>query len=1145
MPDVTDIYRYIEQEAAPFTGKSREAAQASHNEAEFRTHATRHIEEVADKLDVDLLLREEYTLATGRADAVYNRLIIEYEPPGSLRPNLSHRHTAHAVDQVKDYIEGIAKKEKHVQDRLLGVAFDGHYYIFVRYREGHWYIEPPIEVNPASTARFLRSLFSLSSGRALIPENLVDDFGAANIYSQRVARALYHALEGHTDDLVGKLFQQWRLFFSEVSGYEEATDQLRDKKELRSFAKGMGLKPETTDPPRLFFTIHTYFSFLVKAIARLVLEQYAGGKLGTTPLTVLANTDDDNLHRELGHMEEKGGIFSTLGLTNLLEGDFFSWYLYAWDEEVADALRLALSRLAEYNPSTIEDDPYAARDLLKKLYHYLLPRELRHDLGEYYTPDWLAERVLRQLGEPLFVMPYPVEEPRRDFQPKRLLDPACGSGTFLILAIRAFKEHCLRQGLGEAETLELILNNIVGVDLNPLAVMGARVNYLLAIADLIPYRRHPIQIPVYLADSILLPGKGEDLFDEDRLIFKTVVGNLGVPASVDSREEMEALTNLLDECVSNEFSTEAFLARAHQVIEPMDAGAETVLSELYEHLRKLEKQGLNGIWVRVMKNAFMPLFFEQFDYIAGNPPWVNWESLPDGYRREIAPLWQKYALFPHKGFEAILGKSKDDISILMTYTVMDRFLKADGKLAFLITQSVFKTAGAGQGFRSFRIGADGPHLRVMHVDDMSELQPFEGASNRTAAVVLQKGRPTRYPVPYTYWKKIARGRGLDYESTLDEVQALTRRMEFHALPVSSEDPTSGWLTARRRALQAVRKILGPSDYDAHAGVYSGGANGVYWLDVLTRRPDNLLVVRNVTEGAKRKVDSITTEIEPDLIYPLLRGRDVSRWKAEPSISILVTHLPGQRLKAIPEEEMQRQWPKTWAYLKRFEKILLRRAALWRYFSKNVQKNQKLSGQEMRRLGKYVRYIGERTRRGQPIHVYQVLQSPYYSMFNIGDYSFKPWKVAWTRVGNDIKAVVINTARFINEHKRLLPLETAVLVPFDEKMESHYFCSAINSIPWRFTIISAAVHGTGGFGSPNILQKARILKYDRDNPIHVHLAKLSQKAHELAPEAYDGDEEAQEGLMKVEAEIDKAAAELWALTDEELTDIRKSFEELRG
>jgi hypothetical protein len=83
---------------------------------------------------------------------------------------------------------------------------------------------------------------------------------------------------------------------------------------------------------------------------------------------------------------------------------------------------------------------------------------------------------------------------------------------------------------------------------------------------------------------------------------------------------------------------------------------------------------------------------------------------------------------------------------------MDTLLKPGGRLGFIITQSLFKTAGAGAGFRRFNIprrdGGETP-LRILHVDDMVSLQPFEGASNRTAVMVLEKGKPTTYPVPYT------------------------------------------------------------------------------------------------------------------------------------------------------------------------------------------------------------------------------------------------------------------------------------------------------------------------------------------------------------------------------------------------------------
>ncbi len=1107
-----NLYLFITREAPHFTDQVLVAAQESHNETEFRTRVTKYIDGIAQKFGVDLILREEYTLATGRADAVYNRLIIEYEPPGSLRPNLNHGHTRHAVQQVKDYIIGVARREKHDRDRLLGVVFDGHYYIFVRYHEGHFIVEPPLEVNATSSERFLRALFSLSSGRALIPENLVEDFGSQNVYSQRVTRALYNALEGHTDDLTARLFEQWRLFFGEVAGYEAAGGKIRSEKELRKFARGMGLHPETVDAPRFFFAVHTYFSFLVKNIARLVLEAHAGGRLGATPLTTVANLEGEALRQELARLES-GGIFRVLGLKNLLEGDFFSWYLDAWDENIEEALRLTLRRLAEYNPATIQDDPHSARDLLKKLYHYLLPRRVRHDLGEYYTPDWLAERLLNQLGEPWFQMPGNGNGPR-GFPNKRLLDPACGSGTFLVLAIRALKANCERAQLSEADTLDVILRSVVGIDLNPLAVLAARVNYLLAIADLLPYRRGEVEIPVYLADSILTPARGEGLFEQHRRILETAVGKLPVPDVIDTRTKMERLTSILEEYVTGGFSTDVFLARCRQefpAVAERGEEVEEVLVDLFERLKDLHARGLDGIWARVLKNAFMPLFLEPFDYVVGNPPWINWESLPQGYREQSAPLWHEYGLFVHSGMDTILGKGKKDISTLMAYVVTDRFLKQGGKLGFVITQSVWKTAGAGQGFRRFRLGKDGPFLRVLHVDDLSSLQVFEGASTRTSVFVWQKGQPTRYPVPYTYWKKVKRGR-LDYDATLEEVLEQTKRLNFRAAPVDESDPTSAWLTARPKALQAVRKVLGTSDYQARAGACTW-ANSIYWLEILAERPDGLVVVRNVIEGAKRKVEAATVELEPDLLYPLLRGRDVQRWLAKPSLHILMMQDPKTR-RGIDERIVQQRWPKTWAYLKRFEKPLRERSGFKRYFTR-------------------------KDKRGQIVET-----GPFYSMFNVGDYTFAPWKVVWTRVGNDVTGAVVSTHKVAGWEKPVVPAETAVLVAFDSPVEAHYFCAMLNSSPWRYIIISTAVHGTGGFASPNVLHKARIPKFRASEECR-NIGKLSQRAHELAPRAYNGDETAQAELCRVEEEIDQAAAQLWGLSDEELAEIKRSLEELRG
>src|SRR5206468_10630682 len=133
---------------------------------------------------------------------------------------------------------------------------------------------------------------------------------------------------------------------------------------------------------------------------------------------------------------------------------------------------------------------------------------------------------------------------------------------------------------------------------------------------------------------------------------------------------------------------------------------------------------------------------------------------------------------------------------------------------------------------------------------------------------------------------------------------ITERRQHTAEPVDLNDATSAWLTGRPDAVRAVRKVRGKAAYQGRHGTNTGGANAVYWLEILQRRGEDQVFVRNITEGAKRQVEKVQTELESDLIYPLLHARDAAKWHSHPSASILLTHEQGNRLKAIPEQEME-------------------------------------------------------------------------------------------------------------------------------------------------------------------------------------------------------------------------------------------------
>jgi hypothetical protein len=353
--------------------------------------------------------------------------------------------------------------------------------------------------------------------------------------------------------------------------------------------------------------------------------------------------------------------------------------------------------LDEYDPKTLSIDPIESRDLLKKLYQQLFPQIVRHDLGEYYTPDWLAELVIERVGY--------------DGDPnKRVLDPACGSGTFLVMAISKIRAYADKHLIPKHELLGKILDNVVGFDLNPLAVMAARTNYLLALRELLKLGGE-IEIPIYLCDSIMTPAEYGELVTKEGTVtgglgksqgLKTSAAHFMIPTEIArNRQTVAAYADELEHCVRHDYNENEFISRLKGEKIPVES--EELHKTLYAQVLKLKKQNRNDIWARIIKNSFAPLFIGQGEYVIGNPPWIAWLNLPDSYRQDTAFLWQKYQIFPHTGLKARLGSAKDDISILFTYSSADRYLKVGGHLGFVITQTLFKSKGGGQGFRRFQI----------------------------------------------------------------------------------------------------------------------------------------------------------------------------------------------------------------------------------------------------------------------------------------------------------------------------------------------------------------------------------------------------------------------------------------------------------
>ncbi len=557
MPTAESLDELIARKAVEFADQVKRVAAHAAKEEEIRIAVERQLGFIEKEAGVELDGKHEFTVAKGRVDSVYSRVLIEYKNPADagarIGPKTDSPGAKKVVEQIKSRFRGLKDEQGHPLNSLFGVGLDGKYFIFVRFRDGNWQVQEPAEVNRHSTARFLWALFNLGQkGKPFSPEYLAGDFGAnENSIAIPGVHALYQAITT-TDNAKAKVFfNQWKILFGEVCGYD--VDNPSDK--VKKLAESYGLAQKGLRPAELLFSLHSYYALFMKLLAAETVAFFHRGLLKSQVQKLLQAGTSEKLKRELVDLEA-GSIFRHLNITNFLEGDLFAWYTSVWSDPIEKLVRDMMTRLDAYNPGTLSEDPATSRDLLKKLYQQLFPKSVRHDLGEYYTPDWLAEHVLNELGY--------AGDPD-----KRLLDPACGSGTFLVMAINRIKrwydDNRERCAYDEADLVRKILANVVGFDLNPLAVMAARTNYLIAIREYVS-RADKIEIPVYLCDSIMTPSEYGDLLSGGlgkSKELKTAAATFLIPTEIAANKEGVAkYAEQLEFCVKNGYTADEFLRAA-------------------------------------------------------------------------------------------------------------------------------------------------------------------------------------------------------------------------------------------------------------------------------------------------------------------------------------------------------------------------------------------------------------------------------------------------------------------------------------------------------------------------------------------------------------------------------------------------------
>ena len=652
----------------------------------------------------------ERHISKGRIDSKYGAFIIEFKHPSKLK---SGAQRDKATEQIVEYLNGLYLKKP---SDYLGLVTDGTVCKFIRNEGGKIYQEAWGDISIMYLDRLVKTIILLEQV-ALTSRNLLKDFCEPlddNLVKQ-LTKVLYETLSSRIVPKTEMLFEEWKELFKLSHNDTSLQRDIQERTKALADAVGIEIKDHREEYLALY-SLQTTYALIVKLIAFKVISNIHFSK-SVIDFKTLAEAESASLQTKLQALED-GEIFRTIGVNNLLEGDFFSWYAskQQWNKEIYQRIKEILQILSKYEDKVLIQEQTRTHDLFKELYQHIVPGKVRHSLGEFYTPAWLADNVIL--------------ESLKEIRGKswKMLDPTAGSGTFLVVGIQYVLETT--DGLNRTDRLKEILTRIKGIDLNPLSVLTARVNYFINIAHLFEDGFH-FEIPVYLGDSSYVPES--IVVDGINCLgykIKTLKGYIEItlPRSIiqNSEKFSKVMTEVEYDIKSLDWQSVSKKLKAAADSDDLTKKIEENIDYLAKKFIELEKNEWNGIWARIVTNFLTTASLGKFDLIVGNPPWIDWKNLPEGYRNRIKSLCIARHLFSG---DRLTGGINLNICALIANVVSDNWLKKGGTLGFLMPQNLLLLQ-TYEGFRNFYL-ADGRRLYFQKAFDWTKAgHPFQPVQHK-------------------------------------------------------------------------------------------------------------------------------------------------------------------------------------------------------------------------------------------------------------------------------------------------------------------------------------------------------------------------------------------------------------------------------
>lgn len=566
----------------------------------------------------------------GFVDAVVGKTAIEYEK--NLTQQVIFDEGYH---QVKEYCAALHNIGIPAEE-ILGVLSDtvrwyGYSVAIVgKVKDGQLYGPDNIELTQTAAVdlsretneefrrfeAFVSQFLDREQSRLLNASTLVTDFGMdSSFYSQNISvfRDTVIRAMNEKPDYAALIQQVWQNFIAYLG--------------VSDYGK---------------FSVETYINeFYLVTVAKIICVNVMAGE----PVI----SDDNEIKNILN-----GEYFTRQNVFNLVDYDYFGWLNNSpYVEQIASSVSKLQHRLVAYDFSRVGEN-----DIFGRLLAQLANKEHRLMLGQEFTPHWVAQDIV-EYNMDLLAGSSP-----------RIVDMCCGSGVFLIESIKAVRrQYDIVPERYSTEKDDIVFSCVMGFDIDPLAVMLAKVNWVMSMRDLFSVHHGDITVPIYHADSLFVATPITHQMPDDvndAYILHFAHHEVSLPAFLLSPEYRKAFDSFMAKAYrlamarASETETPIEPAAVDRLIDAVEADSEITLTDeerqallpsarqLVEELEHLQREGRNGIWYFIISNSYRPgLTGQQFNCIVSNPPWMAMSKLADNpYKTTLQRIARQYGIKP-------------------------------------------------------------------------------------------------------------------------------------------------------------------------------------------------------------------------------------------------------------------------------------------------------------------------------------------------------------------------------------------------------------------------------------------------------------------------------------------------------------------